>query len=436
MELIQGTTLTTVSDKVLTVLNRIGGGGQGDVYRCHYCGGVFALKWYHKNILKKYVGFEENLKENAQNGPPTENFLWPCDVTNEYDGVFGYVMPLIPTSYKSFSDFLLAKARFSSLTAMINAALNIISGFRELHKRGYSYQDINDGNFFIEPDTGNVLICDNDNIAPYGENLGIAGKCRYMAPEVVLGEKLPDVSTDNYSLSVILFMLIYMNHPLEGKGTMPPCMTESLERRYYAEKPVFIYDKTDDSNRPVRGVHANVTARWDVFPKDLRETFTYAFSHDVLTGKEPRIIEKEWLKLFLKLKSMIIPCGSCGGETFYNPKGKNTCINCETPINLPVVLKTAEYEIPLYPGKQIFEFEVYENSENFTDVVAAVTKGAKNPNVWGLRNISQDNWNITEADNSESVNKDPGEVVRIKPNVKIDMGGTETEIRSQITSNV
>lgn len=33
------------------------------------------------------------------------------------------------------------------------------------------------------------MICDNDNVAPYGENLGIAGKCRYMAPEVVIGKR-------------------------------------------------------------------------------------------------------------------------------------------------------------------------------------------------------------------------------------------------------
>ena len=28
-----------------------------------------------------------------------------------------------------------------------------------------SYQDLNDGNFFIDPQTGKVLICDNDNVA-------------------------------------------------------------------------------------------------------------------------------------------------------------------------------------------------------------------------------------------------------------------------------
>ncbi|MDR0947475.1 MAG: protein kinase [Ruminococcus sp.] len=425
MDLLQGTTLTTVNNQIITVLNKIGSGGQGDVYRCQYLGGVYALKWYHKNILKKYVGFEENLKENAASGPPTQDFLWPLDVTNDYDGVFGYVMPLIPASYRSFSDFLLAKCRFSSLTAMIDSALGIISGFRELHKRGYSYQDINDGNFFIEPETGRVLICDNDNIAPYGENLGIAGKCRYMAPEVVLGEKLPDVSTDKYSLSVILFMLIFMNHPLEGKGTMPPCMTENLERRYYAESPVFIYDKSDDSNRPVRGVHANVTARWDVFPEEFREAFTYSFSETVLQGREPRTIEKEWLKLFLKLKSQIIPCGGCGGETFYNPeKGKNVCINCGTKINLPVTLKTEEYNIPLYPGKHIFEFEIYPGIDDFKETVGIVTKGSKNPNLWGLRNISNDTWTTWDNQDEEQTTKSPNEVIRIKPGISIDFNGT------------
>jgi DNA-binding helix-hairpin-helix protein with protein kinase domain len=41
---------------------------------------------------------------------------------------------------------------------MVNAALNITAGFRALHNKGYSYQDLNDGNFFINPQNGNVLI--------------------------------------------------------------------------------------------------------------------------------------------------------------------------------------------------------------------------------------------------------------------------------------
>jgi serine/threonine protein kinase len=430
MELFPGRELTTISGKTLTVLSLIGSGGQGSVYRCEYGGNVCALKWYHKNALKNPEAMIANLKNNIENGAPAASFLWAIDLTNDYDGLFGYVMPLIPSDFRAFSDFLLAKARFVSLTAMVDCCLNIIAGFRELHKKGYSYQDINDGNFFINPETGDVLICDNDNIAPYGENLGIAGKCRYMAPEVVLGEKLPDVQTDKFSLSVILFLIMFMNHPLEGKGTMPPCMTEALERKFYAENPIFIYDEKDDSNRPVRGVHVNVLTRWDVFPNRLREAFCYAFSKPVLKGSEARIIEKEWQKIFLAVKTSIIPCGSCGGETFYDiSKADNSCINCKTPITLPAKLKTAVGEIPIIPGKYIYGYEIDPDSEDFTHAVGFITKGAKNPNAWGLRNISGDFWTVTDTDETQT-SRGTNEVTRVKPGVKIDFGGTTGEFQT------
>ena len=69
-------------------------------------------------------------------------------------------------------------------------SLDICCAFRALHLKGLSYQDLNDGNFFINGETGRVLICDNDNVAPDGDNTtGIRGKARYMAPEVVSGKK-------------------------------------------------------------------------------------------------------------------------------------------------------------------------------------------------------------------------------------------------------
>ncbi|MDR0944214.1 MAG: serine/threonine-protein kinase [Ruminococcus sp.] len=427
MELAAGRVLTTVKSKTVTVISKIGEGGQGAVYNCEYDGQVMALKWYHKNILKNPEAFLENLKANVESGAPDNRFLWPVDITNDYNGVFGYIMPLIPIQYKSFSSFLLAKTRFATLTAMIDAALNIISGFRELHKKGYSYQDINDGNFFINPENGDVLICDNDNIAPYGENLGIAGKCRYMAPEVVMGQKLPDVQTDKYSLSVILFMLTYMNHPLEGKVTMPPCMTEELEQRFFAEKPIFIFDKHNDSNRPVRGVHQNVLQRYPLFPAILHDNFEYAFSPAVMKNELPRLLEKQWQEIYKKVKTMIIPCGSCGYETFYDVEDRgNRCINCKTPLMLPVSLKTPICEIPVYPGKYIYEYEISEEG-SVSKLIGVVTKGSKNPNLWGLRNLSEESWTTTDPEGNVTV-RIKNEVTRIRPGVLINFGDCEGEI--------
>lgn len=199
------------------IIGKLGEGGQGTVYRVKLGGKEYALKWYHDGAIQNPKKFYQNLESNIAKGAPTKAFLWPLYITKPFEDSFGYIMDLRPGNYREFSEFLLAKVHFESLSAAVNAALNITNGFRELHRNGFSYQDLNDGNFFIDPSDGDVLICDNDNVAPYGESLGIAGKARYMAPEVVRNMTRPNVMTDRFSLAVVLFRLLFLDHPLEGK---------------------------------------------------------------------------------------------------------------------------------------------------------------------------------------------------------------------------
>jgi hypothetical protein len=191
-------------------------------------------------------------------------------------------------------------------------------------------------------------------------------------------------------------------------------MTEELERRYYAEHPVFVFDRTDDSNRPVRGVHVNVINRWDVFPEKLSEAFEYTFSYAVMKNERPRLLEKEWQQIFRAVKTMIIPCGGCGHETFYDISGgMNRCINCGTPINLPVSLKTPFADIPLYPGKMIYPCEIEEDGSE-TPAAGIVVKGTKNPNIWGLKNLTGDTWTLIDQDGNEIL-RETEAVSRIRP---------------------
>jgi len=215
VDLKKRTEFKTRAGKIVKVQEKLGEGGQGTVYKVSYDGKPKAFKWYHEKALKDPSKFYENLENNIKNGAPTNSFLWPLDITENTGGRFGYIMDLRPAQYKSFSLFLLAREKFASVTAITNTALQITEAFRELHNSGYSYQDLNDGNFFVNPKNGDVLICDNDNVAEYGKNLGIAGKCRYMAPEVVLGKAPPSIHTDKFSLSVVLFLLLMNNHPLK-----------------------------------------------------------------------------------------------------------------------------------------------------------------------------------------------------------------------------
>ena len=224
-------------------------------------------------------------------------------------------MDLRPDDYKDFSKFLLGKEGFTSITAMTNAALHITAGFRELHLKGYTYQDLHDGNFFINPKNGDVLICDNDNVSEYGRDSGIQGKARYMAPEIVAKNAKPNKYTDRFSLSVVLFLLLIKNHPLEGKAACPVCMDTKHERSIYGENPVFIFDPTDKSNIPVQGLHKGAIANWPLLPAYLQKEFIKAFSKDVLKNPANRIIEQEWLRIFIRMRSEIFKC-SCGEVYF------------------------------------------------------------------------------------------------------------------------
>ena len=419
----KGQRIRTASGGELEILQKLGEGGQGVVYKVNYNGKQLALKWYFANKLNNADAFYRNIQNNIKQGAPTSAFLWPLEITEYFEGSFGYLMELRPSEYKDFSLFLLAKVRFANIEAIINTALCITNGFRELHNRGYSYQDLNDGNFFVNPQTGDVLICDNDNVAPYGENLGIAGKCRYMAPEVVMGKKRPDSHTDRFSLAVVLYMLLFLNHPLEGKRTMCQCLTEELERKFYGSDPVFVWDATNDSNRPVRGVHTNEIKLWPLYPEFVRKTFEKAFSHEVMVGNDTthRVIEKEWQEVFTTLRDLMVKC-SCGSETFIDPSQPVCrCINCGKGIDRPIILKVKKYHVALTPGKKLYSCHVQYDSDDFREARGEVISSRNNPALLGLRNDSDNTWEAI-LPNGTSKGYPKGQVIKLGKGMKINFG--------------
>lgn len=419
----KGQKIRVASGGTLEVIQKLGEGGQGIVYKVKYNGKELALKWYFSNKLSDIDKFYMNIQNNIKQGAPTNSFLWPLEITEYFEGSFGYLMELRPPEYKDFSLFLLAKARFASIDAIINAALCITSGFRALHMRGFSYQDLNDGNFFVNPKTGDVLICDNDNVAPYGENLGIAGKCRYMAPEVVMGKKRPDIHTDRFSLSVILYLLLFLNHPLEGKKTMCPCLTEELERKFYGSEPVFVWDPANDTNRPVRGVHVNEIRFWPVYPKFIHDTFIEAFSYEALVGNdtEHRVQEKKWQEIFTELRNVTMRC-SCGGETFIDvTKPSCHCINCNKEIKRTFVLKVKKYNVVMAPGNKVYACHVIHDSDDFKEVKGEVITSKTDPSIMGLRNDTEMTWNVT-LPNGTSKSYVKGQVIKLGTGIKINFG--------------
>ena len=155
------------------VLEVLGQGGQGMVYRVRYSGHDFALKMYFQNKLRRPELFHDNLRQLCEDKAiQTTNsaFLMPLYLTEETEEGFGFLMNLIPDDYSPFSDILNARVKFSGLYSVVNSAIRITSAFRDLHNIGRSYQDLNDGGFFIRASDGEVLICNCANISESREN--------------------------------------------------------------------------------------------------------------------------------------------------------------------------------------------------------------------------------------------------------------------------
>lgn len=430
-ELEKGQRIKTTSGKELEVIEKLGEGGQGTVYRVKYEGRELALKWYFPHKLHNKKDFYSNIQENINAGAPAKNFLWPLEITEMTEDSFGYLMKLRPKEYQDFSKFLLAKVRFASVEALIHAGVSIVHGFRRLHNKGLSYQDLNDGNFFVNPQTGDVLICDNDNVAPYGTSMGIAGKCRYMAPEVVVGKKKPDVHTDRFSLAVILYMLLFLNHPLEGARTLKaPCMTEEKEKDFFGTHPIFAWDLTNDTNRPVKGVHTNEIRLWPMFPKFIRDIFMKSFSQDMMIGKdiEHRVTEKEWQEAFVTLRGSLIECGSCHEHTLVDTEQRKCyCVNCNKEIQNYYTLKVKRYQVVLAPGQNLYASHTLSDSDGFKIKTATVIVNKKDPTKVGLRNEGDSIWTAILPNGSRKT-RAKGDVVPISKGIEIDFGNGITGI--------
>ena len=423
-----GKKLRLLNGETVTVQKKIGEGGQGAVYVVEYGGKEYALKWYLSGYLRglkpDYREFYKNLVRNVEDGAPSSHFLWmqAVAVTGKESAGFGYIMDLRPDNFCKFTKFIKAKERFLSTHAVINAAINIVEAFQALHRTGKSYQDLSPGNFFIDKDTGDVLICDNDNVAPYGSNLGVGGTPGYMAPEVILGQAKPGMDTDLFSLAVVLFELFFLSHPLEGANCCKhPCLTPQIERQLYAENPVFVCSKEDTSNAPVRGTCSNLMRLWSMYPETLHEKFRQAFSYDALHHGQFRLSEKEWKDTLYNLLDKSVICPSCGEMNFTDmaKDGSIECVGCKRNIVVPYMISGDNFEIAVDKDKCITEYHLSHGDKNV--VVGSIVESKKTKGVFGLKNNSGGTW-LVKYPGKEAVSYDSGKTVTIIPGTEIQIG--------------
>lgn len=413
------------------VVDLLGAGGQGAVYTVDIDGARFALKWYHDSIVRIDKTLRDRLSRAIGVGPPTDRFLWPIDLVEIANSQsFGYVMPLRQAEYTGMRG-LIAKPpnRLElPLAKRLQVCHSVAHNFLELHARGFCYQDINFGNIFLNPQTGDVVICDNDNVDVDGMDASVFGTRKFMAPEVVMRRALPSTKTDLFSMAVLFFYILHGWHPLDGRREAEiQIMDSSAEVGLYGSSPQFLFDPTDAANGPVPGFHDPIVARWNSLSPTLRTLFVRSFTTGLRQPGE-RILEPEWRGAFARMVDAVVTCRACGFEQALHlaPGGQSLaphrCVACGTPIPQPPVMLFGREIVTLSPGGRIALRHLDpDRALDFTSHGAAIEAHPDRPNVWGLRNLTATAWRATLPD-AGAVTVEPGRAVRMVPGAVFDFG--------------
>ena len=444
---------------VCNVEKELGSGTQGKVYSLiSPDNSPLVLKWYFPSMAtnEQY----DILKSLIQKESPSNGFLWPLALVKipKKEG-FGYVMSMKDSRFKSFSLWLSRKIN-PSFKTLLTACFELVQSFHLLHSKGLCYQDLSLNNIYFDPENGEIRIGDTDNIVINGEDKGnVIGTPKFMAPEIIIGKALPNTQTDLYSLAIILFYILFLNHPLEGKieSSIKSLDLPSMSKLYGFE-PLFIFDPNNNSNYPDPAFHANALIFWSIYPDFIKRIFVKAFTDGIKDPMHGRVRETEWQIALLALRDSIYYCKHCGSENFLV-----TDYSVFEKLKIPVELGVINSDIKVSKQSSIVE-GVQSNSAcwnpkcktmnthilniriddrlfialnhdtklflhhidpdrkyDFSNPVAEVSRHPTEPRVWGLRNLSTYPWKVNRT-NGDIIEVNSKQSFSLVPGTQIDFG--------------
>lgn len=345
---------------------------------------------------------------NPAKGCP-HRFAWLEEFVDWPDGkTFGYFMPLIDTKrYVSMAEIESKRIAHPGYGIMVEACRQLAECLRELHIGGYCYRDISKKNFLLNPDSGDVMICDNDNIIIDRQDIGnIKGTTSFVAPEVILNTAKPSTVTDLHSLAVLFFHLLCGGHPLHGKKERETKVLDVISsRKLYGLDPVFIFDPKNRSNRlPDEKGYRHVAKQWKVLPVHIRNLFLKAFTSGLKNPSE-RVTDIEWKNALTQMQDLHHVC-ACGAENFWDPllHQQSNCWHCSREVKYPPKLYAKGKSVQamlVISGRRVSTLHFGDKSGYHA--VGEMEENLQDQSFVMLRNKSKETWKATLGDQKADV---------------------------------
>ncbi len=420
----EGTSLPFAGlEQPLLIERGLGGGSQGQVFAVQLGGERLALKWYFPACIARDPQLRQRLQQSIRLGAPNRDFLWPLALLEPSAGSlaafpaaaggFGYLMGLRPEAFVGAHRHAGGDLEIS-LHTVLKACFHLAEAFHQLHLKGLCYKDVSLGNLFLEPSSGRILICDNDNVDVDGQSSSsVLGTPGFMAPEVLLGQAKPSARSDLFSLAVLLFRLLTRHDPFRGQRELAiRCLDEPARRRLYGEEALFIFDPNDSSNRPDPIEHSAALITWPIYPASLQRLFVQSFGAG-LRQSDQRTLTGQWKQAISQCLDQRQLCSHCGQETFPAPELPGACWSCGTPLSAPLRLQLPHGVVSATAGNELqpHHFDPLVG-EAIDAPLARLVAHPTDPNLLGLQNLSSSRWQ-GRTTGGQSLELDPGKTCNL-----------------------
>src|SRR5579884_3565328 len=206
------------------ILQRLGAGGMGTVYKAHdpQLDRLVALKvprfdWSPQDRSKRLQRFQREARAAAQ--------VWHPHVCPIYDVGEQEGQPYVVMAYiegQSLAERLATVGRYEDTSQAVALVRQVLDALAALHARCIIHRDLKPGNILIDA-SGRAILTDFGLARPEeeGEHLTsegvVVGTPAYMAPEQAAGQyQSLGPWTDLYGLGVVLYQMLTGKLPFEG----------------------------------------------------------------------------------------------------------------------------------------------------------------------------------------------------------------------------